>query len=224
MLYKIESYLMLLSYLSFNYRFMSKQLSGGLYFTLLFVNMFIAYMTAFSMGLLHQHSMNLDEAILRLKPFQQNRSNIMQQIRSNCSHLNIEYPEFDTPPKVELCDDYGLSIKLGKLVVILSSLYDAYLFYDLFSAHRSAITIVGIMPIFLLYTNCTNNEYVLVLSELILFMLGFVMIIGHYLSSDSDNYSKEQCLKRNNGLSKNKNDNIHNKEEKHQDMMLVFVP
>jgi hypothetical protein len=141
----------------------------------------------------------------------------MQQIRSNCSHLNIEYPEFDTPPKVELCDDYGLSIKLGKLVVILSSLYNVYLFYDLYDAHRSAITIVGIMSIFLFYVNCTNNEYVLLLLESILIVLGFLIIIGHYLLPDFDNYLKKQWLKLNNWLSKNKNDHIydntHNKKD-----------
>jgi hypothetical protein len=196
---------------------MPKQLSAGLYTILLLVNTLIVAMSSFSMGRLHRHSINLDEAILRLKPFQQNRSKILQQIRSNCSHLTIEYPEFDTAPKIELCDDYGLSIKLGKLVVILSSLYNAYLFYDLYDAHRSAITIVGIMSIFLFYVNCTNNEYVLLLLESILIVLGFLIIIGHYLLPDFDNYLKKQWLKLNNWLSKNKNDhiydNIHNKKD-----------
>jgi hypothetical protein len=200
---------------------MPKQLSTGLYFILLFVNIFIRFIASFYTGALHRHSINLDGAILRLKPFQQNRSKILQLIRSNCSHLTIEYPEFDTASQIELCDGYGLSIKLGKLVVILSSLYNAYLFNDLYSAHRSAIAMVGIMSTLLFYINCINNEYVLLLLELISILLGFLIIIGHYLSSDFDNYLSKQWLKLNNWLSKNKNDHIydkiHNEEEKHQD-------
>ncbi|CAF3985166.1 unnamed protein product [Rotaria sp. Silwood1] len=200
---------------------MSERLSTVSYLILILVNILIALMALFSIGIFDGHSQQLDWAMLHLDPIKQNKSKIFEYIRSNCSQLINEYPEFSTFPKVALCDHYSFSVKLGKIVVILSILYDIYLLYGLYNVYRLAIIVTGIMSTFIFYINFINNEWTLQLLECILILLGFVMIIGQYLLPNFDEYVKNQWLKFNNWLLKKKNDhivnNIHNKKEKHQD-------
>ncbi|CAF2655227.1 unnamed protein product [Rotaria sp. Silwood2] len=161
-------------------------------------------MVLFSIGIFYGHSQQLDWAMLRFDPIKQNKSKIFEYIRSNCSQLINEYPEFSTFPKVELCHHYSFSLKLGKIVVILTILYDIYLLYGLYNAYRLAIIVMGIMLTFIFYINFINNEWTLQLLECILILFGFVMIIGQYLLPNFDEYLKNQWLKFNNWLSKKK--------------------
>jgi hypothetical protein len=145
---------------------MSQRLSTGSYIILIMVNAFIAVMALFSMGIFYGHSQQLDWAMLRLDSSKRNRSKILEYIRSNCSQLIVEYSEFYTFSKAELCDAYGFSVKLGKIVVVLSTLYDMYLLYGLYNVHRLVIII---MSTFVSYINFTNDEWILQLLESIIF-------------------------------------------------------
>ncbi|CAF2105310.1 unnamed protein product [Rotaria magnacalcarata] len=200
---------------------MSQRLSTGSYIILIMINISIALGAVLSMGIFHGHSQQLDWAMLRLDSFKQNRSKIFEYIRSNCSQLIVEYPEFYTFPQAELCDRYGFSLKLGKTVVVLSILYDIYLLNGLYNAHRLVIIIMGIMSTLVFYINVISDEWTVELLGSILTLLGFIMIIGQYLFPNFDEHVKKQWLKLNNRLSKNKNrhiyDNIRNKKDKHQD-------
>jgi len=162
-------------------------------------------MATLSIGIFYGHSNQLDWAMLRLDPFKQNRSKVLEYIRSNCSQLVVEYPEFYTFPEAELCETYGFSLKLGKVVVVLSILYNTYILYRLFGLPRLPLIIMGVTSTFLFYTTFTNNERTLQSLVSVLILLDFVMISGHNLFPNFDEHVKKQWLNLNNWLSKNKN-------------------
>ncbi|CAF1445971.1 unnamed protein product, partial [Rotaria sordida] len=111
---------------------------------------------------------------------------------SDCSQLIVEYPEFYTYPEAELCVTYGFSLKLGKLVVILSILYNAYLLYRLFDLPPLPLIVSGVTLTFLFYITFTNNEWTLQALESILILLGFIMISGHNLFLNIDEHMKKE--------------------------------
>jgi hypothetical protein len=199
---------------------MSQQLSRGSYAILLWVNMLLVMMAAYSVGRFYAHSKNLDYAMLRLDLCKQNRSKILEYMRSNCSQLIVEYPEFYISPHVKLCEVYGFSLKLGKVVVVLSILYDIYLLHRLFGLPPLPLIIMGAISTFLFYITFTNNECILQILESFLIVLGCIMIPVQYSFPTFDEHVK-QWLNLNNWLSKNKNshiyDCIHKEKNKHQD-------
>lgn len=176
------------SYISFCCRFMSKTLSDSTYIYLLMINIPLAALTGFTVGTFLGHSENLDTALLRLDLTKQNRSKIFEYIKSNCSQLMIEYPEFDTFPKVELCHGYHLGMNFGKLVIVFSTFYNVYLLYRLYSVHRLSTVIIGILSTFLLYVKFINDQWILQLVESTMVSIGFSIVIGHYVLST---YSKD---------------------------------
>jgi hypothetical protein len=199
---------------------MSKQLSRGSFAIIIWINMLLGFMAAYSIGIFYGHSKNLDYVMLHLDSYKQNRSKILEYIRSNCSQLIIEYPEFDIFSQVDLCKSYGFSLKLGKVVVVLSILYDTYLLHGLFGSPPLPLITMGVTPTFLFYTTFRNNEWTLQMLESFLIVLGFIMITVQCLCPTFDEHVK-QCLKFSNWLSKNKNshiyDGMHNEKKKHQD-------
>ncbi|CAF3944975.1 unnamed protein product [Rotaria sp. Silwood1] len=171
---------------------MSQRLPTDSYMILLYINILLLAMGSLSIGIFLGHSNQLDWAMMRLDAFKQNRSKILEYIRSDCSQLIVEYPEFYTYPEAELCVTYGFSLKLGKLVVILSILYNTYLLYRLFDLPPLPLIVSGVTLTFLFYITFTNNEWTLQALESILILLGFIMISGHNLFLNIDEHMKKE--------------------------------
>ena len=103
---------------------MSKILSTLTYMLLLTINTPFIFITGFSIGIFWAHSEEFEKALLRLDLIKQNRTKLWEHIKLNCSTLLIEYPEFDTFPKVNLCYGYHLAMSLGKLMIVFSTFYN----------------------------------------------------------------------------------------------------
>ncbi|CAF4890676.1 unnamed protein product [Rotaria socialis] len=147
----------------------------------------IGLIASYSLGVFHRHSKQIDEAMLRLDLRKQNRSKILENVKSNCSQLIVEYPEFNVYPQINLCSDYDLSSKLVKLTIILSTLYNIYLFYMLYRSILLSIIIMGISSTFLFNMNFFNNGQILHFLDVTLVFIGFVLIVGHILLTNSKN-------------------------------------
>ena len=175
---------------------MVQQLSTVLYVILLFINTFILCPTIFSMGIMYEHSMNVDEVMLRLDLLKRNRSSIYEQIILNCSELINQYPEFGVPPRIDLCKGYYTALKLGKLVLLLSALYNIYLFHLLFGLSLLIIIIMGFLSTIVYYTDITANGLpVLLLGLMILVCNYFIIVIHEHLSLNFYNRTNGQNLK-----------------------------
>lgn len=180
------------SYISFFCRIMSKILSTLTYMLLLTINTPFIFITGFSIGTFYAHSEEVDTALLRLDLSKQNRTKLWEHIKLNCSNLLIEYPEFDTFPRVELCYDYHLAMNLGKLMIVFSTFYHICLLYRLHGAHRLSTVIMGILSAFFFYVKFINDQWMLILVESILISVGFSIIFGHYAISSYNNNLKKQ--------------------------------
>ncbi|CAF3410651.1 unnamed protein product, partial [Rotaria socialis] len=161
--------------------FMFKKLSISSYFILVMIGTIIGLIVSYSLGVFHRHSKQIDEAMLRLDLRKQNRLKILENVKSNCSQLIVEYPEFNVYPQINLCSDYDLSSKLVKLTIILSTLYNIYLFYMLYRSILLSIIIMGISSTFLFNMNFFNNGQILHFLDVTLVFIGFVLIVGHIL-------------------------------------------
>jgi len=76
---------------------------------------------------------------------------------------------------IDLCSRYDLSLKLVRLAIILSILYNIYLPYVLFGST-------------LLYNiNFSNDGETLHILEIILYSIGFVMLVIHAFLSANPN-------------------------------------
>ncbi|CAF1648798.1 unnamed protein product [Didymodactylos carnosus] len=148
--------------------------------------------------------------MLRADKFNRNRSKIFQYTESNCSKIFDEYPEFDIFLQIELCQNYDMSLKIGKIVVMLSSLYDTYLPYGLYGPPLLPVIIMGITSFFLFYANLINDQWTMQILELTLIIAGFGMIIGQYVVPNFDTYLKNKYLKVKRWLLNDRiYDNIH---------------
>ncbi|CAF1933452.1 unnamed protein product [Rotaria magnacalcarata] len=167
--------------------FMFKKFSISSYFILVMIGTIIGLIASYSLGVFHRHSKQINEAMLRLDLRKQNRSKILENVKSNCSQLIVEYPEFNVYPQINLCSDYDLSSKLVKLTIILSKLYNIYLFYMLYRSILLSIIIMGISSTFLFNMNFFNNGQILHFLDVTLVFIGFVLIVGHILLTNSNN-------------------------------------
>jgi hypothetical protein len=166
---------------------MRNQLSTGLYMAIMMINVFIGFLAGFSLGVFYGHLEQLDKAMLSLHPLKPNRSMILEHIKSNCSELIVKYPEFDMDTKIGLCRGYQLSLKLVTIAIILSTLYNICLLYGLYGSVLLSAIIMGISSIFLLNISLSNDEQILHNLEIILFIIGFGMILSHIVFANSNN-------------------------------------
>jgi hypothetical protein len=175
------------SFIYFLCRFMRNQLSTDLYMAIMMINVFIGCLASFSLGVFYEHLEKLDKAMLRLYPLKPNRSMILEHIKSNCSELIVKYPEFNMDSKIDLCRGYQLSLKLVTIAIILSTLYNICLLYGLYDSVLLAAIIMGISSTFLLNTSLSNDGQTLHNLEIILFIIGFGMILRHSVFVNSNN-------------------------------------
>lgn len=131
---------------------------------------------------------------MRLDSFKQNRSTILADIQFNCSQLIVKYPEFDIYPQIDLCHGYDLPMKLVSISIILSTLYIIYLFYVLYDSTILSAMIMGIPLSLLFNSKFSNDRQIFYLVNTTLILIGFIMIISHYLSAHPNN---QPALQRN---------------------------
>ncbi|CAM4928550.1 unnamed protein product [Rotaria socialis] len=160
------------------------------------VNGLISIPAMFSMGMFYEHSREVDQAILRLNSLKRNRSNVFQYIMLNCSELVHEYPEFGASPQVDLCEGYGLAVKLGKLAVLSSVLYNIYLFYILYDLSLLLVIIIGISFAFSVIATFVDDTWFLPLLESILILTGYFIIVGHLFRNFNDQTQKNHSDSR----------------------------
>ncbi|CAF3200457.1 unnamed protein product [Rotaria socialis] len=175
---------------------MAKRLSTKFYIILILVNGLISIPAMFSMGMFYEHSREVDQAILRLNSLKRNRSNVFQYIMLNCSELVHEYPEFGASPQVDLCEGYGLAVKLGKLAVLSSVLYNIYLFYILYDLSLLLVIIIGISFAFSVIATFVDDTWFLPLLESILILTGYFIIVGHLFRNFNDHTQKNHSDSR----------------------------
>lgn len=172
---------------------MTEQLSISSYLILIIINTFIGLIASYSLGLFHGHSKQLDKAMLHLDSFKQNQSIMLVYIKSNCSQPIIEYPEFFMYPQIDLCSRYYLSLKLTKLVKILSIFFNIYLLNLLDGSAPLSSVIIVVLSSFLFITNISNDEEALLILNIILVVIDFIVIIGHSsLATTSDQLGLEK--------------------------------
>ncbi|CAF3672808.1 unnamed protein product [Rotaria socialis] len=150
------------------------------------VNGLISIPAMFSMGMFYEHSINVSQAVVNFNSFKRNRSNIFQYIMVNCSQLLHEYPQFYIFPHVDLCTNYNLSLMIGKMAVLLSTLFNTYLPYGLYGPPLIPVIIMAVASSLLFYTNFTNNEWDIAVLESLSIVAGYLLIIFHYAFPNFD--------------------------------------
>jgi len=167
---------------------MVEQLSTGYYMILMSINTLILIPAIFSIGLFFQKSRQIQETIFRLKFLGKKESKILENILANCVQLEDDYSEFDALPRIDLCQGYSLALKLFKLGLMSSILYNIYLLNFLYDRFRLLISIICISLAVPFVLNLTNNTWMMDLFELTLIFLAYSMIISHYLANDSQSH------------------------------------
>ncbi len=155
---------------------------------LMSINTLILIPVMFSIGMSFEKSRQIQETIFRLKLFGKNESKIFENILAKCLQLEDNYSEFDALPRIDLCQGYNLALKLFKLGLISSILYNIYLLNFLYDRFRLLISIICISLAVPFVLNLTNNTWMMDLLELTLIFLAYSMIISHYLANDSQSH------------------------------------
>ncbi len=88
---------------------MTEPLPVTSYVMLILVNTVILVPAIFSMGMLYQHSTEVDKSMRQLDAFKRNRFEIYRYGTLNCSQLLIEYPEFILFVQLDLYKTYMLA-------------------------------------------------------------------------------------------------------------------
>jgi hypothetical protein len=100
----------------------------------------------------------------------------------------IKNPEFYMyHADIDLCSRYDLSLKLVRLAIILSILYNIYLPYVLFGSTLLPTILMGISSTLLYNINFSNDGETLHILEIILCSIGFVMLVIHAFLSANPN-------------------------------------
>jgi hypothetical protein len=169
---------------------MVEQLSAGYYMILMSINTLILIPVMFSIGIFFQKLREIQETIFPLKLLGKNESKIFENVLANCLQLEDKYPEFDVLPRIDICQGYNFALKLFKLGLISSILYNIYLLnflYDRFRL-RLPISIICISLAVPFVLNLRSNTWMVDLFELTLIFLAYSMIISYYLVSDSQSH------------------------------------
>lgn len=165
---------------------MSKQLKMGYYVTLLMINTLLAAMGGASVGAFLQYQEGMETAMIRLDTLKRNKLKVYDYIKSNCTQLLVEYPEFNLFPTIDLCAQYGLAIKFGKFVIFLSSLYNIFLPFLLYGPPLIPVILTSFGAIFVFVCSNTSNHSIVFLSEMTTILVGFFLINIQFLVPDLD--------------------------------------
>ncbi len=145
------------------------------------------------MGMLYQHSNEVDKVILQLDVYKRNRSEIYRYITLNCSQLLIEYPEFMIFSQVDLCQSYYFALTLGKMMLLSSILYYIYLLYFLYNPSVLLLISTGISSAFPFLSSFINNVFIFPLFESTVILTGYIVIVVHSLLPNFNDRMTKTC-------------------------------
>lgn len=133
---------------------MFQQLSSFTYLSLTMINTLIGIIGTFSLGLIHGHS------------------------KSFCPFMILDYPDNVSLP-MDNCHLYESSLKLIKLVIILSTCYNVYLIYIFFSATVLPIFILEMLLNFVFWLIYSNEKKFVHFLGMLLVSFNFIIIVVH---------------------------------------------
>ncbi len=173
------------------------------------INTLILIPAIFSMGIFFEQSKRIQEDPIHLKMFKENQSKIYEYVMTHCSQLLHYYPEFEIFAKVNVCVNFNLSLKIGKVVLLLSTLFNTCIPYGLYGPPLLPVIITGITSGILFYTNFTDSEWRISVLESFSILSGYSIIFCHYLFPGFDEYWTKKLLKRRRSSSRDNNQSIY---------------
>jgi hypothetical protein len=166
---------------------MAKRLEPMAYLILITVNTVLSVLAAFSIGIYYKSVEDVDKMFkMRLHSLNVNKTHILNQMKENCSNVIQIYPQLQNYEKIDFCELYNLSMKLGIGVVMLSTLYDAFLPYALYGFPTLPIMIMSFTSMVIFLINFTMDNMHIQLSESCMLIAGYVMIFAQCAFPDFD--------------------------------------
>lgn len=172
---------------------MVRQLSTGYYMILVLIDALIVIPVLFPMGIFFQKSREAEETISHLKSSDKNESKIFENILANCWQLEDNYSEFHAFSLIDLCQGYNFALKLFKLGLISSILYNIFLLNFLYNRLRGPISIICILLVVLFVLNLRTNTWMMNLFGLSFILLAYSMIFIHTFT----NYPRRHYMDNN---------------------------
>ncbi len=122
---------------------------------------------------------------------------------------------------MNVCVNFNLSLKIGKVVLLLSTLFNARIPYGLYGPPLLPVIITVITSGILFYTNFTDSEWRISLLESLSILAGYSIIFCHYLFPGFGEYWTKQLLERRRSSSRDNNESIYDntncENDAHQD-------
>ncbi|CAF3598975.1 unnamed protein product [Rotaria socialis] len=146
-----------------------------------------------------------------------------------CSILNpivqkfsMNTPQFDISLQLELCQIYDKSLKISKIAVLLSTLYNIYFPYVLYRSSILPVIMMAIVSSVLFFTNWTRDSFSVQVIGASLVTVGFLMIIGQYVLPNLDVHLSNLTSKIRRWFSNDHAyENIPPNQEEHEDFIFV---
>lgn len=164
---------------------------------LMAINTLILVPVIFSMGMFFQQTREIQMDLIRLKRFKENQSKIFHYVLNHCFQWIEQYLEFEIFEKIDVCANFDLSLKMGKVALLLSTLFNTCVPYGLYGPPLLPVIITGTTSSIIFYTNFTDSEWQISLVESLSILAGYLLIAGHYLFPNFDDYLKTQFLEPN---------------------------
>lgn len=157
---------------------MPKQIHSLIYILLVLINSFIGFLAMYSMGQSGRQTAKEEKVIWSIKTLNLNKEKNYSYIEINCSELMYFYHEFYEFSNVQICPMKEGPMKLAKISILLSTLFNSILPYALYGPPLMPVIIITIISPILWYTNFTEDEWTIKLMESTSILAGYAMIVG----------------------------------------------
>lgn len=175
---------------------MIRKLNVVFYLLLMLINSLIGFQSSYSWGMLSQTDTN-EKLMLNIRTLNLNKNKIYDYVKINCTELIHAYPEFLDFRQINICWERNGPLLLGKISILLSTLYNTYLPYALYGPPIMPILVMFIACSILWSTSFIEDPWTITAIEFSSIIAGYVMIITQCLIAHVDNRLTPSTEKKN---------------------------